>query len=137
MEILKFIIGLILFLIMLYLAYKGVYKIYGIWKDYTYWKERKETSYADSPTISFQHFIDLYEVFPNRWRTNETTVTYDCGRKYSTFMWESYSDRTKYLKWVKEKDKKENAERSRQKTLEILMEIQKDIEGMMEGKEGT
>ena len=134
MEILKFIIGLIFFLVMLYLAYKGVCKIYGIWKDYTYWKKRKETSYADSPTISFQHFIDLYGVFPNRWRTNETTVTYDRGRKYSTFMWESYSDRTKYLKWVKQKDKKENAERSRQKTLEILTEIQKDIEGMMEGE---
>lgn len=131
MGIVKFIIGLIFCLALIYLAYKGVCKVYRIWKDYTYWKERKETSYADSPTISFQHFIDLYGIFPNRWRTNETTVTYDHGRKYSTFMWESYSDREKYLKWVEEKDKKANKERSRQKTLEILTEIQKDIEGMM------
>lgn len=137
MSIVKFIIGLILFLVAIYLAYKGVCKIYGIWKDYTYWKARKETSYADSPTISFQHFVDLYEVFPNRWRTNETTVTYDRGRTYSTFMWESYSDREKYLKWVEKKDKEANKERSRQKTLEILTEIQRDIEGMMEGKGET
>lgn len=134
MGIVKFIIGLIFCLILIYLAYKGVCKVYRIWKDYTYWKEGKETSYADSPTISFQHFIDLYGVFPNRWRINETTVTYDYGRKYSTFMWESYSDREKYLKWVEEKDKKDNAERSKQKTLEILTEIQKDIEKMVEGE---
>ena len=137
MEILKFIIGLILFLIMLYLAYKGVCKIYKIWKDYLSWKELKEY-YADSATISFQHFIDLYRVFPNKWRTNETTITYDRDYTHSTsFMWESYSDRMKYLKWVKEKDKREKAEKSRQKTLEVLMEIQKDIEGMMEGEGET
>lgn len=134
MEILKFIIELIFCLVLIYLAYKGVCKIYKVWKDYTYWKKRKETSYVDSPTISFQHFIDLYGVFPNRWRTNETTVTYDHGRMYSTFMWENYSDRMKYLKWVKEKEKREKAERGRQKTLEVLTEIQKDIEKMMEGE---
>ena len=137
MEIVKFIIELIFYLVLIYLAYKGVCKIYGIWKDYMYWKKIKETSYADSPTISFQHFVDLYEVFPNRWRTNETTVTYDRGRTYSTFMWESYSDREKYLKWVEKKDKEANKERSRQKTLEILTEIQRDIEGMMEGEGET
>ena len=136
MEILKFIIGLILFLIGIYLFYKEVCKIYKFWKDYSDWKERKEY-YADSATISFQHFIDLYGIFPNRWRTNETTVTYDYGRICSTFMWESYSDRMKYLEWVKEKEKREKVERGRQKTLEILTEIQKDIEGMMEGKGET
>lgn len=127
----KFIIGLILFLVILYLAYKGVCKIYGIWKDYLSWKGLKEY-YADSATISFQHFIDLYNVFPKRWKINETTVTYDYGRKYSTFMWESFLDRMKYLKWIREKDKKEKAEKGRQKTLEILTEIQRDIERMME-----
>lgn len=137
MGIVKFIIGLIFCLVLIYLAYKGVCKVYEVWKDYIYWKEKKETTYADSPTISFQHFIDLYGVFPNRWRTNETTVTYDRGRIYSTFMWESYSDREKYLKWVEEKDKKANEERSRQKTLEILTEIQRDIEKMMGEEEET
>lgn len=132
MEIFKFIIGLILFLVALYLAYNGICKIYGIWKDYLSWKRLKEY-YADSATISFQHFIDLYNVFPKRWKINETTVTYDYGRKYSTFMWESFLDRMKYLKWIKEKDKKEKAEKGRQKTLEILTEIQRDIERMMEG----
>ena len=133
MKILEFIIILIL----IYLAYKGIrgiYKVYKIWGDYSYWKERKEISYADSPTISFQHFVELYGVFPNRWRINDTTVTYDWGRKYSTFMWESYLDRMKYLKWVKEKGKKEKAEVSRQRTLEVLTEIQKDIEEMMKGE---
>lgn len=135
MENLKFIIiGLILFLVALYL----VSKIYGIWEDYVDWKELKEGYYADSATISFQHFIDLYRVFPNRWRTDVTTVTYDRDYAHSTlFMWESYLDRKKYLKWVKGKEKREKAERSRQKTLEVLMEIQKDIEGMMEGKGET
>lgn len=131
MSIVKIVVGLILSLIVIYLVYKGFHKVFEIWTDYSYWKERKEGYYADSPTISFQHFIDLYEVFPSRWRTDETTVTYDKGRTYSTFMWESYSDRGKYLKWVKKKDKREKAERSRQRTLEVLMEIQKDIEGMM------
>lgn len=134
MGIVKIIIGLIFFLVVIYSAYKGICKIYRVWKDYSEWKQKKEVCYADSPTISFQHFIDLYKVFPNRWRTNETTVTYDRGRTYSTFMWESYSDRAKYLKWVEEKDKKANEERSRQRTLEILTEIQGDIEKMMEGE---
>ena len=136
MSVVKFIIGLILFLIGIYLFYKGIGKTYKFWKDYSYWKERKEY-YADSATISFQHFIDLYRVFPKRWKTNETTVTYDYDRTCLTFMWESYSDRTKYLKWIKEKEKREKAEKGRQKTLKVLTEIQKDIEGMMEGKEET
>ena len=135
MEIFKFIIGLILFLVALYLAYNGICKIYKFWKDYVDWKKLKEGYYADSATISFQHFIDLYGVLPNKWRTNETTVTYERDYTHSTsFMWESFLDRTKYLKWIKGKEKRENAERGRQKTLEVLTEIQKDIERMMEGE---
>lgn len=91
------------------------------------------------PTISFNQFIALYRINPERWKLETNYVQYSCSSYklinqkgfwltgYKIIEFATIIDCFKYKRWVKKESKrKEDIKRNKEMT-ELLAEWQKDI----------
>lgn len=98
---------------------------------YTSWyKEGK-------PCLSFEEFISLYNVNPDKWKITEewdwdnyenyNIIIYSAQRDVLTFGWKTDHDRIDYLKWAGNKKRYEQNIKTAETLAKLTKDVRKDI----------
>lgn len=90
---------------------------------------------SDYPTISFNQFIALYRINPEKWRLETSYVQYSCSTyqiiyhtDYKIIEFATIIDRFKYKKWFKKESKRKEDTRRSKEMVSLITEWQKDID---------
>ena len=98
---------------------------------YTSWYEE------GNPSLSFEEFLSFYNINPGRW---EVKNAYDWdGEPYNMlvyyakegkliFSWKTNHDRNDYLKWTKDKERRERDIKTAETLAKLTKNVRKDVE---------
>lgn len=97
-------------------------------KNYWY---NKETVKNSSPTITFDMFLSLYTIAPEKWHLYDDTIRYVDNTGYyedrETVRFKTYKDLKRYTKWYKIKDTEETIKRKNNNQKKFLELWNQDI----------
>lgn len=94
---------------------------------------------GDYPTISFNQFIALYQISPEKWRLETDYIQYSCSTyrlvdqsyfyhtNYKIIEFATAFDHFKYKRWAKKESKRKEDIKRSQEMVELIAEWQKDI----------
>lgn len=98
---------------------------------YTSWYEE------GNPSLSFEEFLSFYNINPGRW---EVKNAYDWdGEPYNMlvyyakegkliFSWKTNHDRNDYLKWTKDKERRERDIKTAETLAKLTKNVRKDVQ---------
>lgn len=98
---------------------------------YTSWYEE------GNPSLSFEEFLSFYNINPGRWEVKDAydwdgepynMLVYYAKEGKLIFSWKTNHDRNDYLKWTKDKERRERDIKTAETLAKLTKNVRKDIE---------
>lgn len=98
---------------------------------YTSWYEE------GNPSLSFEEFLSFYNINPGRWEVKDTydwggepynMLVYYAKEGKLIFSWKTNHDRNDYLKWTKDKERRERDIKTAETLAKLTKNVRKDVE---------
>lgn len=98
---------------------------------YTSWYEE------GNPSLSFEEFLSFYNINPGRWEVKDAydwdgepynMLVYYAKEGKLIFSWKTNYDRKDYLKWTKDKERRERDIKTAETLAKLTKNVRKDVE---------
>lgn len=98
---------------------------------YTSWYEE------GNPSLSFEEFLSFYNINPGRWEVKDAydwdgdpynMLVYYAKEGKLIFSWKTNHDRNDYLKWTKDKERRERDIKTAETLAKLTKNVRKDVE---------
>lgn len=112
-------------------------------KKIKWWSFPTKQCRSGKPCITFDQFIDMYQINPNKWdfhsdNFNEADTYLSYSKSYDNYyylFWKTLRDRRRFNKWLKQCKKETTIAKSNKVLTTVLTDVQKDVQKEIERRQ--